>query len=265
MKKKPLKKSFPTIAVLLLLFLGSLSYAIYDTYGPFELKKEVTDPKKNIPEYFDYGAITDSIYCNDFFGFRIPIANGCEGNYKKYDFIEKSFYVRDSVPAVPKLASDITEHVLLIIEPEFIKMDLVKMILKEKRRMEDVSEYMRAKSQREQFGADFQMVVRVHKLSGESLQSYTDRFENLHNPDYSNTEIKMVSGIPFQELHGIEQHGSDSPSRVMYQMLGGKNKSIISLATVIHDFAFSIDLFYQTEEQKATLLEMVDSIKFHSW
>jgi len=264
MQKNPFKKSHVSIRILVLLFLGSLAYAIYDFYGPFEFKKEVTTEKKNIPEYFDYGVIADSIYCNDLFSFRIPIPNGYEGKYKTYDYIEKDFYTRDTIPAAPKLTSNITDHNLLIIEPVLVKMDPVKMILEEKKDMAFISEYLGKKNQRETFGADYQLVIRVHRLSDASLLSYTNQFENLHNPNYGTPKTKMISGIAFQELHGIEQNGKDAPGKVMFQMLGGKDKNIISLNTVMHDFAFSIDLFYQTEEQKSILLKMVNSMEFHS-
>jgi len=263
MKKKTVKKRFPTIPILLLLFLGSLCYAIYDAYGPFSIKIDETETKENIPEYFDYGAITDSIYCNDFFGFRIPIPANHKGNYKKYDYIEKTLYERDSTLAVATLTSEIIDHDLFRVEPEFIKIDLVKMFLEETKTMDDMSEYMGKKSQRERFGAEYQMIIRVHRLFGATLKSYTNQFENLHNPDYANPSTKLISGIRFQELHGRERNGESVPGQVMFRMLGGKNKNIISFNTEIHDFAFSIDLFYQTDEQKCILLEMVDTITFH--
>jgi len=264
MQKNTFKKSHVSIRILVLLFLGSLAYAIYDFYGPFELKKEVVTEKNKIPKYFDYGIISDSTYCNDFFSFRIPIPNGYEGKYKAYDYITKDIYTRDSLPATPKLISNITDHNLLIIEPVFVKIDPVKMILEEKKDITFISEYLSKKNQRDTFGADYQMVIRVHRLQNASIQSYINQFKNLHNPNYGGPKTKMVSGIAFKELQGVDHNGEDVPGRVMYQMLGGKDKNIISLNTVIHDFAFSIDLFYQTEEQKSILLEMVNSMKFHS-
>ena len=138
------------------------------------------------------------------------------------------------------------------------------MILEEKKDMAFISEYLNKKNQLDMFGSDYQLVIRVHRLSDVSLQSYINQFKNLHDPNYGSPKTKMISGIAFQELHGIAQNSEDIPGRVMHQMLGGKDKNIISLNTLIHDFAFSIDLFYQTEEQKSILLEMVNSIKIHS-
>ncbi|MDB4292186.1 hypothetical protein N9954_02180 [Maribacter sp.] len=249
-----------SITIAIVLFLISLTYALYQEYGPLIAPEEVAKSTEKIPEYFDYGTIADSSYCNDFFEFSIPISKGHQASYKKYDYIEKSFYVKDSVPATPKLTAAITDQGLLLIEPELVKIDWLKN-LKETNSLEDFRKYSSEKSKREQFGSDYQLVISAHKLSESSLSSYINLFENLHNPNYGNSKTKMVSGIPFREYEGLEKQG-DPVQSTMFSLMGGKNRTIISYFTEINGFALSIDLFYKTEKQKRILLEMVDTIHF---
>ncbi len=263
MQKEPNKKNRLYITIFSILFFGSLLFAIYKAYGPFQLTAEVSEPQKEIPEYFDYGTVVDSIYCNDFFRFQMPTFKGYTTNYKKYDYIEKNFYERDSILAKPRLTSDIYDLDLLVIEPELIKIDFVNILQKHKKDFVKILKaYSTEKYKRESFGSDYQLVIRAHKLSEEYLGSYISLFENLHNPNYGNSKTKMISNISFREYHGMESQGS-SVQETMFGLMGGKNRNIISYFTQIHNFALSIDLFYKTEEQKCILLEMVDTIEFN--
>ncbi|TMM53738.1 hypothetical protein FEE95_17725 [Maribacter algarum] len=261
MNNKP-KKNKLSLKVLVFLFLGSLAYAVYDYFKPFKVQEGVVVAKTSTPEYFDYGSVTDSIYCNDFFKFRIPILKGHEAQYKQYDYIEKTIYERDSVPAQPLLASEVNDNDLLFVIPELEKIDIVKSY-KEEGSFEKWQSYQSEKSKRERFGADYQLIIRVHNLSGSSMHGYLNQFGNLHNPNYGSPNTKEISGVFFKELHGVENNGDGSPGKVMFQMLGGKNKNIITYSTEIKGFAVSIELFYLNEEQKDVLLEMVDGIHFH--
>ncbi len=240
-----------TVAILLAY---SCHYLYQKDWSTITEKEEKLEKKLS---YFDYGTITNNTYCNDLFGFRIHIPDDHQPFYKKYKYFKNNENKKDSILNGPKLAARVKEHDLLIIEPKFIEKNPVEM------GTEEISTYLKLKTQQERFGPEYQMAIRIHHLSETSLESYTNKFQNLHNPNYGNRQMKTISGVEFIELHGIEQHGDDSPGRVMFRMLGGKNRHIISLFTVIHNYAFSIDLFYQTEEQKYTLLKILDTLEFH--
>lgn len=261
MQKQSNNKRSLLIPILTLLFFVSLLYAAYDEYGPFELKEEVTTTKENIPEYFDYGSIADSSYCNDFFEFRIPILKGHEADYKIYDYTNSNIHQRDSVLAKPRLVSTIGEHDLLIITPELVKIDLMK-IFKETGSFEDWQNYSSKKLKRESFGPDYSLIIKAHNLSGKPVGAYTSQFLNIHNLDYGNSKTKMISSISFQEYQGMESRDG-SMQEAMFGIMGGKNKKITSYVTKIHGFALNINLFYQTEEQKCALLAMIARISFH--
>jgi len=255
------EKRKPYIFILALLFLGSLLYAVYDAYVPLELKKEAETPKEIVPEYFDYGVISDSTYCNDFFRFRAPIQAKYKGNYRVYDYIEKSIYERDSVPAEPKLSSKVKNQSLLIIEPKLVKIDWIQNI-KETKNLDAWQDYLSKKSKRERFGADYQMIIQAHNLSGKSLGSYIRLFENLHHPNYTEPRTKVISNVIFQEYVGVETQRT-SMEGVTFRLLGGENRNICSYITEINGFALSIDLFYKTEDQKCILMGMAEEITFH--
>ncbi len=261
LQKEPRKNRHLSITIVALLFLISLCYALYQTYGPFVAGAVVVIEQEEIPEYFDYGTLSDSIYCNDFFEFSVPILKGHEATYKQYDYIEKSIYERDSVWATPKRPSVIRDQDLLIVIPELVKLDYVKSFM-ETRSIEGFQKYSKEKTKREMFGADYQLIIRAHNLEGSTSNAYATRFENLHNPDYGAAKFKEISGISFREYQGLESHGG-SVQQIMFQTMGGENRKIISYITQIHGFSLSIDLFYLTEEQKCILLEMVDSIQFN--
>ena len=261
MKQQLKEKRKPYIFILILLFLGSFLYAVYNTYGTFELKKEAGTPKEIVPEYFDYGVIANSTYCNDFFRFRVPVQAKHKGNYKVYDYIEKSIYEKDSVLAKPKLSSKVKNQSLLIIEPELIKIDWMQNI-KETKNLDAWNDYLSKKSRRERFGADYQMIIQAHNLSGKPLGSYIRLFENLHHPNYIEPRTKVISNVTFQEYVGVETQ-STSMESVTFRLLGGENRNICSYITEINGFALSIDLFYKTEEQKCILMRMAEEITFH--
>jgi len=260
-QEQSIKRQQLSITILIALFFGSLFYAIYKEYEGVELTKEVSESKKIIPEYFDFGKVVDSTYCNDFFGFRIPISKGHEAHYKKYDFIEKSILKKDTIPIRPRLTTAINDEDLLVILPELVVIDLLESV-KSGKGMEAWTNYESERSKREWFGADYQLVIRAHKFSGNSLSTYVNSFDNLHNPNYGNTKSKMISGILFQEYHGQETQGNPV-QQTMFQITGGKIKKITSFVTQINGFALSIDLFYLTEKQKCILLDMVDTIYFN--
>lgn len=248
--KKPLNKKRPLqITILIILLLGSLAYAAYDACGPFELKKEI------VPKYFDYGVITDSIYCNDFFGFRLPIPKGNTADNKIYDYTDINLLERDSTLAKPSLASDIRNHDLLVILPKLTKVDINK-------DLKGWMEYSSEKYRRESHGTDYVFIIRAHNLFGGHLKAYASKFSNIYNPNYGDSKTKTISGIEFKEYHGMEAPANPESS-VLFQLMGGENKQIISYMAEINGFALSINLFYLTEEQKCMLLEMVDEISFH--
>ncbi|WP_298486675.1 hypothetical protein [uncultured Maribacter sp.] len=253
--------------ILISLFFISLGYVLFEKYKPlkkyFETNKE--DKTKDSHEYhknlnFDYGSISDSIYCNNYFKFQIAIPKGYDGKYKKYDYIEKNIYERDSIPISPRLAKDIENCNLLLIEPHLIKVDWLKSF-KETGSIEDFEKYNSKKIKRDFIGTDCQLTIRVHNLYEASLDSYIKQFKNLHNPNYGIPKTKTISGIDFREYHGVESHGGPI-QEVHFKLLGGKNKNIISYNTQIHDFAFSIDIFYTTKKQKKHLLKIVENMSF---
>lgn len=264
MKKEAVKKHLPFKTILIILFLGSLVYATYEAYGPFnefDLNNKTAKTKEQYPEYFDYGTIADSTYCNDFFRFRIPVSKGYQYDYKIYDFKNSTIYERDLILAKPRLASAITEHDLLIITPELLKID-VQDILGKRASTQEWLDYSSKKRKREFHGPEYCLIIRAYNLSGKALGTYTSELSNIHNPDNGDSQTKLISGIQFREFEGEESQDTIE-SRVAFQILGGKNQNIISFMTEINDFAFSINLFYQTEEQKHILLEMANMISFH--
>ncbi len=262
LQKTPRKNQHTPITIVSLLFLISLGYALYSTYGPFNTKEAVSEKHQKIPEYFDYGVLYDRIYCNDFFEFKIPILKGHEATYKKYDYITKSIYERDSISATPQRTAAISDQDLLVIVPELVKIDVVKSFM-ETKSIEDWQQYSKEKSKRDMFGPDYQLIIRAHNLREESLGRYINQFQNLHNPDYGTPKFKEISGISFRAYEGLESFGG-AVQQTTFKMMGGENKKISSYVTEMHGFALSIDLFYLTEEQKCILLEMVNAIRFHA-
>lgn len=261
LQNTPRQNQHIPITIVSLLFLISLGYALYHTYGLFDLKETVSEKHQKIPEYFDYGVLYDSIYCNDFFEFKIPILKGHEATYKKYDYITKSIYERDSILATPQSTTAISDQDLLVIVPELVKIDVVKSFM-ETKSIEGWQQYSREKSKRDMFGPDYQLIIRAHNLRDESLGRYINKFQNLHNPDYGTPKFKEISGISFRTYEGLESHGGPV-QQTTFRMMGGRSKKIYSYVTEIHGFSLSIDLFYLTEEQKCILLEMVDAIQFN--
>jgi len=215
-----------SITILIVLFLGSLCYTVYEEHELFEVKKEVAEFKERTPRYFDYGTITKNTYCNDFFKFQIQISKGHEVNYKIYDHIDKNIYEKDPVLAEPKLASTIKDHNLLIIEPELVKIDLLKNF-KETGNLDAWQNYSSEKYKRESFGSEYQMAISAHNLSGKSLKNYINLFKNLHNPDYGSTKTKLISNIKFHEYQGAESR-ENPMQQVIFENMGGKNKNITS-------------------------------------
>jgi len=244
-------------AILTLLYLFINPY--YSQYNKNAALESKTKPI--LPQYFDFGKISDSTYCNDFFKFKISIPKGFEGTYKKYDYINKSLLERDSIPIITRLAKDVENCNLLVLEPELIKIDFFQNFI-ETGTSEAWRNYSSKKSKRDLNGPDCQIAIRVHNLSGIPLGTYTSKFENLHNPGYGDIQTKTISGVLFNEYHGIESQG-DVPQKTFFMLMGGENKKIISYYTKIHSFAFNIDLFYTTDEQKKLLLEIVDDISFY--
>lgn len=243
--------------ILFVLFVVSLVFTGYNHYGPFELKKELPEVElERIPKYFDYGVVSDSTYCNDFFKFRVPIPKGQEAEYKLYDYIEKSIFEKDSVLAKPRLVSDIAEHDLVIIKKELVKVELSK-VLKETGSSDSYWKYSAEKRKTEFYGPDYNLIIRAYNLHGKPFGTFASQFSNIHNPDYSGAQTKMISGIEFREYSGATE------SNLAYRLIGGEDKKIISFMTEINGFAFSINIFYKTEEQKCLLLEIVDEIKFY--
>lgn len=241
----------------------ALLYLFINPYYTQHKKNEKLANKANpiIHQYFDFGSISDSIYCNDFFKFKITIPKGFEGKYKKYDYVEKNLIERDSTPIAPRLALDIQNCNILLIEPEIIKIDWLNNF-KENGSLAGWEDYNSKKSKRDLLGSECQLSIRVHNLSETPLHAYMSKFENLHNPDYGNFQTRKISGIMFKEYHGVESQGS-SIQETTFRLMGGENKNIISYNSKINDFAFSIDLFYTTEEQKGILLEIANNISFY--
>ncbi|RKR13503.1 hypothetical protein CLV91_2223 [Maribacter vaceletii] len=253
------KYIFKISIVVILIALLYLFLTPYKT--KFSQKKENENEENSIvQEYFDFGNISDSVYCNNFFKFKISIPKGFEGAYKKYDYVNKSLLERDSIPIISRLAKDVENCNLLILEPELIEIDFFQNFI-ETGTSEAWRNYSSKKSKRDLNGPDCQIAIRAHNLSGNPLGAYTSKFENLHNPDYGDIQTKKISGVLFNEYHGIESQG-DVPQKTFFMLMGGENKKIISYNTKINSFAFSIDLFYTTEKQKKLLLEIVDNISF---
>ncbi len=260
-KNKSNGKQKQIIQILLISFMGSLFLATYHYYSVFNAMEISAENKVDTPKYFDYGSITNNSYCNDFFSFRMPICEGHEGKYKEYDFIKKGIYEKDSVPVLAKLTSEINNTVLLLITEKLESIELSD-VLNKTASFEDFSKLSSEKRKRELVGSDYQLVISAHQLKGTSLNSYLNKFENLHNPEYGGPKMKSISGVAFREYIGKESQGS-ALQETMYGILGGTNRDIISYNTEIHGFALSIDLFYQTDAQKDILMSMVDQASFH--
>lgn len=264
MKNKWYRKHFSLRQILIILLVGSLGFVAYQNFGSLEwltLKRTDSKSETQVPKYFDYGVLIDSTYCNDFFNFSISISKGHQADYQQYDYHSINSLEKDSVIAEPRLASEIQKHDLLIITPVLIKVDMEE-TFKKTGSVKDWMDYNKAKHKRESVGPDYSAVIRVERLSGQSVERYASQFSNMHNPNYGGKHTKIIAGKPFVAYEGQEVQNSVAESMVL-GFMGGEYKKINSFMTEINDFAVSINLFYQTDEQKAMLLEMVDTITFH--
>ncbi len=252
------KETDPSVKIilsgLLLFVLGALVYWFLNS--PVVKKQEVVE--EIIPEFFDYGVVYDSIYCNSFFEFKIQLFKGHEIYYQTYDLVQKSLIKYDTVPLSPTLPTEVDTEVLLHIEPEFV--DNVQDFLKKNSFSKDSSlipnfnAYLKEKSKRELFGADYQLRISCHRLANESLLQHMAKYENLHHPNYGTAKTTLIDGISFREYHGIEQQQNF--------IMGMRTKNIITYVTELYGFVLFVDLFYETEEQKCLLLDMVDQLDF---
>jgi hypothetical protein len=264
MKTTSGKKQFHIKRILWVLFFSTLIFTVLNYYKVsefFKSKKTNTVFQKASPKYFDFGVLIDSTYCNDFFKFRISISKGHQGDYKIYDYTSISILKRDSVPASPRLASEVTEHDLLLITPQLVKVD-VKDYLAKTTSIKELLEYSAKKSKRDLDGPEYHLVIRAYKLSGQSITTYASQFSNIHGPEYGAPQTKMISGMAFWEYEGMETQNT-TEGRALARIMGRENKNINSYMIEINDFALSINLFYKTEAQKCELLKMVETISFH--
>lgn len=263
------KQTDPSVKILVIgTFLFVLATSAYFITTKVTNTKNETSEKLEMPSYFDFGSVTDSIYCNDFFGFKIPIPSGHQADYKKYDLaaydeddaVVRSILDRDTVPIRPKRLEEVDTQVLLLITPELIKVAM-NTSFENTGNITEWMNYEREKSRRETWGPDFQLFISVKNLSGTTLNTYINLFENIHDPGYAEPKTTLIGGKLFREYEGKESYGSVQQS--FSQILGGKNRDITSYFTQINGFALCIDLFYETEAQKEILDAMVESITFH--
>ena len=252
------------MSVLMVLFIGSLVVAVYDHYYPlahFKGDKIAAKIETSIPEFFDYGVLIDSTYCNDFFRFRINITKGHKGDYKIYDYKSVSILERDSASAKRKRVSEIKEHDLLVIRPVLRKV-AVQNLLDKTASAKELLDYIDNKGKYDFYGPDYHLVIRATKLNNLSLNAYASQFSNIHPTNYGNSRTKTISGKEFLELDGMQTQPSVESS-VAFRLLGGENKNIKSYMLEMNDFALSIHLFYHTKEQEKILLELLQSLSFH--
>ncbi|WP_396637534.1 hypothetical protein [Maribacter sp. R77961] len=260
---KQVKKHFTIQRTLLFLLIGSLLFAAGKNFTMLEWPTfaDTTAPNEDIPEYFDYGMISDSTYCNNFFKFRITITKGYETAYKKYENISATVKENDSVLVRQPLASDIIDHELLVVTPGLIKVDWRK-ALKETGSIKAWIEYDKIRRDKDLFGPEHCLIIRAHRLTNQSLDNYIHQFSNMHNPGYGESQTKIIADKTFNVYEGLEVQNSPEAS-TMFRLLGGENKQITTYLIEQNDFALSINLFYKTEAQKIKLLKMVQTITFH--
>ncbi len=250
------KKRNDIIKTLIVLFLISIVYILYSKYSSSTTTPKV-NKQNNVPEYFDYGTIADSIYCNTFFKFKIPIPKQHVGSYKTYNLVPKSLTSYDTVPLTLQTPTTIGATSLLLIEKEIIKItpnDIILLMREGKHSI--VSEHIKNIGSFNAPKQNYQLHINVQNLDDDdfkgNLNKYLSMFSNM-NSNYQQP-TKIISGIPFKAYSGTQRDRLPG----VYQ----NNTPFISYITEINGFALNIDLFYNSDEEKDFLLNLVDTIEF---
>ncbi|MEO0901277.1 MAG: hypothetical protein AAFY00_04405 [Bacteroidota bacterium] len=207
-----------------------------------------------VQEYFDYGNIESRLYTNNYFGFQISIPENYRATYKQYDFHQRTLIEKDTIPLIPRLASSIETAQLLFLEPPLAEIGIDEAFNMPKTTPSPFKSKKHDSIKRDFFGADYQLNINVFKLPFNEGYTYNEIFYNMDIPDNVEEREITISGVDFNVYQGIDEQRNF--------MLGTRKKNVLSYTTVIKGYSLNIDLFYETEEQKCMLLEILKSFQF---